>query len=46
MTWSILGMMGKALVERRMLKKRPDYQAYVERTSGFFPLPPRTRRAP
>ena len=42
-TWSIMGMMGKELVERRMLKKRPDYHAYVERTSGFFPWPPRRR---
>ncbi len=43
MTWSILGMMGKALLERRMLKKRPGYQDYIDRTSGFFPLPPRRR---
>lgn len=42
MAWGILGMMGKELVERRMLKKRPDYEDYVRRTSGFFPLPPRT----
>ncbi len=42
MTWSILGMMGKALLERRMLKKRPKYQAYIDRTSGFFPWPPGT----
>lgn len=41
MTWSILGMMGKELVERRMLKKRPGYADYVRRTSGFFPWPPR-----
>ena len=41
MAWAILGMMGKELLERRMLKKRPDYQDYVRRTSGFFPLPPR-----
>ncbi|MEY2918975.1 MAG: hypothetical protein RL261_280, partial [Pseudomonadota bacterium] len=41
MTWSILGMMGKELVERRMLKKRPGYEDYVRRTSGFFPWPPR-----
>ena len=33
--------LGKELLERRMLKKRPDYQDYVRRTSGFFPLPPR-----
>ena len=43
LTWSILGMMGKELVERRMLKKRAGYQDYVDRTSGFFPWPPRTR---
>ena len=34
MAWAILGMMGKELLERRMLKKRPDYQDYVRRTSG------------
>jgi len=41
MPWSFLGMMGKELVERRMLKKRPGYEDYVRRTSGFFPWPPR-----
>ena len=41
LTWSILGMMGKELVERRMLKKRPGYQNYIDRTSGFFPWPPK-----
>lgn len=46
LTWSILGMMGKELVERRMLKKRPGYQEYVERTSGFFPMPPKSRATP
>ncbi len=43
LTWSILGMMGKELVERRMLKKRPGYQEYVARTSGFIPWFPRSR---
>ena len=42
MTWSILGMMGKELVERRMRKKRPGYEEYVRRTSGFFPWLPRS----
>jgi len=41
MTWSIVGMMGKELVERRMRKKRPGYDDYVRRTSGFFPWAPR-----
>lgn len=45
MTWSILGMMGKELVERRMLKKRPGYEDYVARTSGFIPWFPRRPRA-
>jgi steroid 5-alpha reductase family enzyme len=33
--------MGKELVERRMRKKRPGYEDYVRRTSGFFPWAPR-----
>ena len=41
MTYMIMGMLGKALVERRSLKKRPDYQAYIDRTSGIFPWPPK-----
>lgn len=45
MTWSILGMMGKELVERRMLKKRPGYEDYVARTSGFVPWFPRRPKA-
>ena len=43
-TWSIVGMMGKELVERRMLKKRAGYPDYVARTSGFIPWPPRRPR--
>lgn len=46
LTWSILGMMGKELVERRMLKKRPGYQDYIDRTSGFIPWPPRRPASP
>ncbi|MGW2224238.1 DUF1295 domain-containing protein [Streptomyces formicae] len=33
---------GKALLERHMAE-RPGYAAYVRRTSGFFPRPPRDR---
>ncbi|MEV0094946.1 DUF1295 domain-containing protein [Streptomyces sp. NPDC050738] len=33
---------GKALLERHMAD-RPGYSAYVARTSGFVPLPPRRR---
>ncbi|MEO1014387.1 MAG: DUF1295 domain-containing protein [Pseudomonadota bacterium] len=32
---------GKALLERTMSRKYPAYSAYIARTSGFFPLPPR-----
>lgn len=31
---------GKRILERHMAE-RPGYRAYMERTSGFFPLPPR-----
>lgn len=39
--YALLGPSGKGLLERRMLKKRPDFEAYVQRTSAFFPLPPK-----
>jgi steroid 5-alpha reductase family enzyme len=32
---------GKPMLERSMLRRRPAYAAYVQRTSGFFPLPPK-----
>jgi steroid 5-alpha reductase family enzyme len=32
---------GKPLLERGMKKTRPEYAAYVARTSGFFPWPPK-----
>lgn len=41
MTWLLAKGSGKPLTERHMRKSRPDYADYVERTSGFFPLPPR-----
>jgi steroid 5-alpha reductase family enzyme len=33
---------GVPTVEGRMRRKRPDYEAYVQRTSSFFPMPPKT----
>jgi len=39
--YALLGPTGKGLLERRMAKKRPDFEAYKRRTSGFFPLPPK-----
>lgn len=41
MTFFLLNVSGKALLERRMRKTRPGYEEYVARTSGFFPRPPR-----
>jgi steroid 5-alpha reductase family enzyme len=41
MLYALMGPTGKGLTERRMRKSRPDFEAYVRRTSGFFPMPPR-----
>jgi steroid 5-alpha reductase family enzyme len=32
---------GKPILEKDIEQRRPGYRAYIERTSGFFPLPPR-----
>lgn len=41
MLYALMGPTGKGLTERRMRKSRPDFEDYVRRTSGFFPLPPK-----
>jgi steroid 5-alpha reductase family enzyme len=41
MTHFLLNVTGKKLLEKRMQRSRPEYAAYVARTSGFFPRPPR-----
>jgi steroid 5-alpha reductase family enzyme len=41
MTYTLAKGTGKPLLEKGMRKSRPGYAYYVERTSGFFPLPPR-----
>ena len=41
MTWFLSRKTGKPLLESRMATTRPGYAEYIERTSGFFPLPPR-----
>lgn len=40
MTTLLLRVSGRDLLERK-LKKRPAYRDYVERTSSFFPMPPK-----
>jgi steroid 5-alpha reductase family enzyme len=39
--YALLGPTGKPLLERRMQRRRPEFEDYVRRTSGFLPLPPR-----
>jgi steroid 5-alpha reductase family enzyme len=51
--WSVIGPLlmsvllirvsGKGLLERTIGERRPGYADYVDRTSGFFPLPPKRR---
>jgi steroid 5-alpha reductase family enzyme len=41
MTWTLTRKTGKPLLEQSLADRRPGYREYVERTSGFFPLPPR-----
>lgn len=44
MTYFLLNVTGKKLLEKRMARSRPDFAEYAARTSGFFPRPPRRRR--
>lgn len=39
----LIKVSGKGLLERDIGTRRPGYDAYVRRTSGFFPLPPKGR---
>lgn len=41
MTVLLLRVSGVALLERSLKKRKPEYQAYIDRTSAFFPLPPK-----
>jgi steroid 5-alpha reductase family enzyme len=43
MTFLLLRVSGVALLERSLVHTRPAYRDYVERTSAFFPRPPRRR---
>lgn len=42
MTFLLAKGTGKPTLEKDMDQRRPGYTDYVRRTSGFFPLPPRT----
>ncbi|MGZ4490658.1 MAG: DUF1295 domain-containing protein [Nocardioidaceae bacterium] len=41
MVWLLARGTGKPLLEKGMAERRPGYAAYVARTSGFVPLPPK-----
>jgi steroid 5-alpha reductase family enzyme len=41
LTWTLTRWSGAALLERGLRKSRPDYAAYVARTSAFLPWPPK-----
>lgn len=41
-TFTLTRWSGKPLLEAGMAKTRPGYADYVARTSGFFPLPPKS----
>ena len=43
MTFLLVRVSGKELLERDLIERRPGYRDYVERTSGFIPLPPRRK---
>ncbi len=43
MTHFLYNVSGKALLERSMEKKYPEYAEYKARVSGFLPLPPKAR---
>ena len=42
MIWFLAGKTGKPMMEKHLSGTRPGYPEYVARTSGFFPLPPRS----
>ena len=44
LTWTLMKWSGAPTLEFRMRKTKPDYVAYIERTSGFFPWPPKRAR--
>ena len=41
MTYILIRGTGQRMTDRRMTASRPQYADYVDRTSGFVPLPPK-----
>lgn len=44
MTFFLIRVSGVALLEQTLRQTKPEYLGYIERTSAFFPRPPRDRR--
>ncbi|MEM8983740.1 MAG: DUF1295 domain-containing protein [Pseudomonadota bacterium] len=44
MTFLLLKVSGVSLLEKSLSETKPAYRDYVERTSAFFPLPPKAAR--
>jgi len=44
MTMLLLRVSGVALLEKTLKETKPQYKDYVERTSAFFPLPPKKQK--
>jgi steroid 5-alpha reductase family enzyme len=42
MAWFLSFKTGKPLLEKQMAQSKPGYADYMKRTSGFFPLPPKS----
>lgn len=41
LSFTLMKWSGAPLLEKSLKKNRPDYADYIERTSGFFPMPPK-----
>ncbi|XBQ16698.1 MAG: DUF1295 domain-containing protein [Oceanicaulis sp.] len=42
-TFTLMKWSGAPMLERELRRSKPDYAAYIERTPGFFPRPPKRR---
>lgn len=42
MTFLLMRVSGVTLLESSLKKRKPEYQAYIDRTSSFFPMPPKS----
>ncbi|MGB5724281.1 MAG: DUF1295 domain-containing protein [Parasphingorhabdus sp.] len=43
LSFTLMKWSGAPLLEKSLKKNRPDYVDYIERTSGFFPMPPKKK---